>query len=170
MRTSTRSADSGFAFSEAAAPSSHSDTELRYQREELEARELPRGASLPRMRPSPKKRKFHTGSLERKHNNPSHVLESALVDPMLLAKTPILCNKYVVEAEKILNHVPTTLEVPRNGGRRATSMPRTTGHLAPPRDATPRSSREDLDSIRDAPRKKRPRRKKRPTLSKPNNF
>lgn len=121
---------------------------------------MARGASLPRMRPSPKKinaqqqkrQLHHSGSLDRKH-----VLESALVDPMLLAKTPILCNKYVVEGEKIVNH---NLVVPKVEKQRASSVPRTgTQHLAPPRDARSRSSsREDLDSIRDVLRRKRPSR------------
>lgn len=128
--------------------------------------ELPRGASLPRMRPSPKKvnaprKQFqHSGSLDRKH-----VLESALVDPMLLAKTPILCNKYVVEGgEKIVNH-NNTLDVPREK-QRASSVPRTSStgagagqHLAPPLVSSRASSREDLESIRDFPRRKRPPRK-----------
>lgn len=122
---------------------------------------MARGASLPRMRPSPKKQQQqqrnrqlqHSGSLDRKH-----VVESALVDPMLLAKTPILCNKYVVEGDRIVNH---NLVVPEVEKPRASSVPRTgTHHLAPPRDASSRSSsREDLDSIRDVPRRKRPTRK-----------
>lgn len=99
------------------------------------------------MRPSPKKRKpfQHSGSLDRKH-----VVESALVDPMLLAKTPILCNKYVVEGERIVNQ---TLDVPKEK-QRASSVPRQ--HLALPIVSSRASSREDLATI---PRRKRPSRK-----------
>lgn len=162
-RTSARSADSGYGFSEAAPPSSHSDTELRYARDEFEVCELPRGASLPRMRPSPKKPNARNnkqlqhqqsggGSLDRKH-----VLESALVDPLLLAKTPILCNKYVVEGgDRIVNH--SSLDVPKEK-ERASSVPRSQ-HLAPPLVSSRSSSRDDLNSIRDVPRRKRPSRKK----------
>lgn len=122
---------------------------------------MARGASLPRMRPTPKKpnaqqqkrqQLHHGGSLDRKH-----VVESALVDPMLLAKTPILCNKYVVEGERIVNN---SLVVPKVEKQRASSVPRTgMQHLATPRDGASRSSsRDDLDSIRDIPRRKRPSR------------
>lgn len=117
---------------------------------------MSRGASLPRMRPSPKKANQrnkpiqHGGSLDRKH-----ILESALVDPMLLAKTPILCNKYVVDGgEKIVNQ---SLDVPKER-QRASSVPRSQ-HLAPPMVSSRSSSREDLDSMRDFSRRKRPSRK-----------
>ncbi|KAJ3651694.1 hypothetical protein Zmor_017715 [Zophobas morio] len=176
MRTSTRSADSGFGRSEI-GHYSHSDTELRYHEEARD--HIPRGSSLPRMRPSqvsrfsdssvpPPRRKSpsvnrqstnsKTGSLDRRRSQKS--MEIIELDPIILAKTPILCNKYVVDKNEIAsNNIPgiTTRDMEGQGrspplDRRAKSLPRNQQYLEPPRVPSPSSS---SDGSRKSPRAKR---------------
>lgn len=104
-----------------------------------------------------------SGSLDRRKNHQSS--EIIELDPILLAKTPILCNKYVVDKNEITsNNIPgiTTRAMEGQGrtppqNRRAKSLPRTQQYLEPPRQSSPGSSSEG--STRRSPR---PKRKKSP--------
>lgn len=123
---------------------------------------MPRGRSLPRMRPQPNsgvprrqqaspKRQVYAGSLDRKAT-PRDMQIS--MDPALLAKTPVLCNRYVVDGVE-----PDNLPARHDGrlpGRRAQSAPRTQNYLAPPKPISRQPSREDLESVRGSSRRKRP--------------
>ncbi|XP_017770723.1 PREDICTED: uncharacterized protein LOC108558341 isoform X2 [Nicrophorus vespilloides] len=174
LRTSTRSADSGFAFSDV-GPSSHSDTELRFHEDHPVSK---RGQSLPRMQPSQRSRFSDEGppvrrpSPNARGNNPQRggsldrrrAPKVFDIDPSALAKAPVYCNRYVMDkADLVGNHVPgiTYNERPaRNAspplqGRRALSMPRSQHYLEPPRDPSPSSS-----SIRDDDQSKQQRRRK----------
>ncbi|KAH0808885.1 hypothetical protein GEV33_013907 [Tenebrio molitor] len=176
MRTSTRSADSGFGRSEI-GHYSHSDTELRYHEEARD--QIPRGSSLPRMRPSqaprfsdPSSRKSSgvskSGSLDRRRSHKS--TEMIELDPVLLAKTPILCNRYVVDQNEIVsNNIPgiTMRDMEGQGrtppsNRRAKSLPKNPQYLEPPRLPSPAPSSES--SVRKSPK---PRRKKSPPRHNP---
>lgn len=116
MRTSTRSADSGFGFSDVGGISSHSDTELRYFDERTSPPLVPtRAATLQRMRVSQQSRysdntvpvaknnlPLRGGSLDRR-KLPKHLD----LDPALLERVPVLCNKYVVNQKDVIsNHLP----------------------------------------------------------------
>ncbi|KAF2881335.1 hypothetical protein ILUMI_24834 [Ignelater luminosus] len=168
MRTSTRSADSGFGLSEI-GPSSYSDTDLsRYQDEYPR---FQRGISMPRMRPTqqsrysentvPKRRVLASnrqprgGSLDRRRE-PDNIIPT--LEPFVVANTPVLCNKYVVnQREPTVNHNPgrsSERSYQRRTssplqGRRAISMPRSQQlYLEPPREPSPMSTTDSLKTRR----------------------
>ncbi|GJQ78200.1 hypothetical protein Trydic_g2529 [Trypoxylus dichotomus] len=172
-RTSTRSADSGYEVSEL-GPTSHSDTELRYhdempklrtpqprsQRSRLSDGTIPAVKTLS----APSKQNPRGGSLDRRRM--AKTLDATL-DPLVLAKTPVFCNKYVVEATDmaVINHVTPPNRFERHSDRtvkqlpspvhtrRAVSMPRT-HYLEPPRAPSPAYT--EVESIRSSRRKKKP--------------
>ncbi|KAJ8940000.1 hypothetical protein NQ318_012922 [Aromia moschata] len=181
VRTSTKSADSGFALSDM-APTSHSDTELRYQDEVCR-----RGPPLSRNRPNrlsevtpPKTRQLQNSTSNRAPNSLPHPKSNSLdrkksprdleieLDPVLLANTPILCNKYVVgkndgfvaasPADKVyyINGPRKRRLGNASADRRAKSMPRNQHYLEPPRFPSPDpSERDDTESYRGGSRRKR---------------
>lgn len=130
----------------------------------------------PRRQNASPRRQLPAGPTD-KRNGPRDV--EAGLDPALLSKTPILCNKYAMDPqENNSNHLNPgdgrnhrrgasplpgkggTLPLPGRGasplpGRRAVSMPRSPAYLAPPREMSPHSSREDLDSVKMTSRRKR---------------
>lgn len=120
MRTSQRTTDSGYGLSEI-GPCSHSDTELRYfdegptprdfiQRTRYSQQSRFSDSNVPPPRGFPNntpRNQLRGGSLDRRKVPKS--LETSL-DPALLAKSPVLCNKYVVnenqsQRQNIGNHV-----------------------------------------------------------------
>ncbi|XP_074039791.1 potassium two pore domain channel subfamily K member galene isoform X2 [Leptinotarsa decemlineata] len=187
MRTSTRSADSGFGLSDV-RPSSHSDTDLRYN-----GGSGCRSSSVPRPRSSKwnrdsensNNRKIshisttssqfqgnhvqHRGhSLDRKRHLRDIEIE---LDPILLDNSSILCNKYVVgKNDGFARTIPGL--TPRQNEPRAVSMPpgkksrslsRNQNYLEPPsRFLSPESSEEeDMESVRGRSRRRSPRRRSR---------
>ncbi|KRT86556.1 hypothetical protein AMK59_965, partial [Oryctes borbonicus] len=96
---------------------------------------------------APTKQNLHGGSLDRRRM--AKTLD-ATIDPLVLAKTPVFCNKYVVEPTDmmVINHVTPPNRFERHSDRpakqlaspvhtrRAISMPRT-HYLEPPRDPSP---------------------------------
>lgn len=113
----------------------------------------------PRRQTASPRRQLQAGSLDRR-NGPRDV--EAGLDPAVLSKTPILCNKYAMDPlENNTNHLqPGDSRNHRRGasplpGRRAISMPRSPAYLAPPREMSPHSSREDLDTVKMTSRRKR---------------
>ncbi|KAF5303268.1 hypothetical protein FQA39_LY10007 [Lamprigera yunnana] len=173
MRTSTRSADSGFGLSEI-VPSSYSETDLtKYQDDSPKVQA--RGLSVPpRARPSQQSRSSDNtvsprktqqasrlprgGSLDRRRG-PKY-LENSL-EPMILANTPVLCNRYVIDLEEPTVNRITDERVQRGHnrrvsptrGRRAASTPRSR-YLEPPivnREPSP----ESIDSMKMSGRPKR---------------
>ncbi|XP_076255581.1 potassium two pore domain channel subfamily K member galene isoform X2 [Rhynchophorus ferrugineus] len=174
MRASGKSADSGYAVS-SALPSYHSDTELRYPDEFRSAPLQSRGSGLlnrpnrvsetsaPSRKSSAGQKNQRQdnfqrgGSLDRRKLDNRQKDNEVDVDPTLLAKTPILCNKYVVGTNDAFKS-----KVP---GRRAVSMPKTSNFLEPPRSYSPESSsdiEEGPESIRGSRRKIKPRRSRSP--------
>lgn len=171
VRTSTRSADSGFGLSEI-APSSYSDTDLSRFQDDYPRLPM-RGLSMPRTRPHPqfrarefgspqrrlqKGRNPHGGSLDRRREVKQ--LETSL-EPMILANTPVLCNKYAINRDYLSNNSAGTKEKINQRRtsspgqtRRALSMPRTQHYLEPPpnRDPSPVMS---MDSVKTSVRRKR---------------
>ncbi|XP_030755241.1 uncharacterized protein LOC115881747 isoform X2 [Sitophilus oryzae] len=185
VRTSGKSADSGYGVSDI-MPSYHSDTELRYPDDFDRSTPLhQRGSSLP-SRPnrftesSAPSRKFSAkdrnhrqnsvgqrgGSLDRKKYENQQKEKEVDVDPTLLAKTPILCNRYVVgRNDAFSSKVPgVTLRQSERYGRRAISVPKTSNYLAPPRSYTPESSSdpEEIDEPLRSRKKIKPRRSRSP--------
>ncbi|XP_066262092.1 uncharacterized protein galene isoform X1 [Euwallacea similis] len=163
VRTSAKSADSGYGLSDV-GPSYHSDTELRYPDEfNRTAPVLTRGASLPSRtnRYSEANSRGHRNQNKHKEDNSgkqkielNHKGNKELaLDPMLLADTPILCNKYVVGKQDVLsNHVPG-ITLRKNysedyaySARRARSMPKSSNLLELPRAYSPDSSSDKEDS------------------------
>lgn len=159
---------------------------FRYHEENRGHNELPRGSSLPRLRPSqisnfsdssvPSPNQKNTKSLSpppsqsvprkatssdrRKSQGRVEMIE---LDPILLSKTPILCNRYVLDKNEMLsNTIPgiTLREMEGQGktsppSRRAKSLPKNphTQYLEPPRFPSPESSSDS--SLRKSPRLKR---------------
>ncbi|XP_018561542.1 uncharacterized protein LOC108903740 isoform X2 [Anoplophora glabripennis] len=176
VRNSTRSADSGFELSDLGG-NYHSDTDLRYHEEVIR-----RGSTLPRVRGgrlsenNPPKNVLNSSqnrvnhlqqtpkgnSLDRKRFQRDVEIE---MDPILLAHTPILCNKYVVgKNDGFARSIPGITvrdsegvgKIPKVNDRRAKSMPRNQHYLEPPRFPSPDSSdREELESFRGGRRKHR---------------
>ncbi|KAL1502466.1 hypothetical protein ABEB36_007603 [Hypothenemus hampei] len=164
VRTSGKSADSGYGVSDI-GPVYHSDTELRYPNEFTHtAKTLSRGSSLPN-RPS----RYSQGNNVSKDQNQGkldvirsqrksegHKHNRGNLDPMSLVDTPILCNRYVVgEKDALNNHIPA---------RRAHSMPKSSNFLQPPRSYSPDSSsdKEDSDNRLQTRPKIKPKRSKSP--------
>ncbi|CAH1118689.1 unnamed protein product [Phaedon cochleariae] len=167
VRTSTKSADSGFAFSDI-GPASHSDTELRYDDHPN------RGVSLPRTRSYNKSQRASGNATPRKisqvnHSTPNHVYPQRgysldrkratkdveiELDPISLDNSSILCNRYVIGkndgfAKKIPGKGITLRqqEIQNRANsmpadRRAKSMPRTPNYLEPPRISSPDEEEE----------------------------
>ncbi|XP_050300144.1 uncharacterized protein LOC126738749 isoform X2 [Anthonomus grandis grandis] len=161
IRTSGKSADSGYGVSEN-GPVYHSDTELRYPDEFNHKPLTSRGASVPNSRPNRFSEPTKSATNHRVNNLPARgssldrkKVKEMEVDPMLLANTPILCNKYVIGADDIF-----TGKIP---ARRAVSAPRTSNYLQPPRSFTPESSSErDDEEIPKNRRKIKPKRSRSP--------
>ncbi|RZC36748.1 uncharacterized protein BDFB_006922 [Asbolus verrucosus] len=155
MRTSTRSADSGFGRSEI-GHYSHSDTELSLPRMRPPQNPRSSDASAP-LRKSPSTSRQHApkgGSLDRrKYQRNMEVIE---LDPIILAKTPILCNKYVMDKNEMVGNNIRDVEAQTQtspSSRRAKSLPRNQQYLEPPRIPSPASSSEG--SSRRSPRTRR---------------
>ncbi|KAJ8953700.1 hypothetical protein NQ314_007309 [Rhamnusium bicolor] len=157
-----------------------SDGSLRDQYHDEVSR---RGSVVPRARPSrlsdvtPPKIRQNQNSIQSRPNSVQNAKGNSLdrrklqeieMDPILLANTPILCNKYVVgKNDGFARSIPgkgiTTREMEGVGrtpstpsDRRAKSMPRNQHYLEPPRFPSPESSdREDADSFRGEHRRKR---------------
>ncbi|KAJ8917299.1 hypothetical protein NQ315_002317 [Exocentrus adspersus] len=171
VRNSTRSADSGFPLSDF-SPNSHSDSELRYH-DELVRKDM--SASRPQ-RPNrysevnPPKGRLNVAQNRTNNYNPKvnsldrRKLAEIEVDPVLLANTAILCNKYVVgKNDGFARSIPgkgITVRDMEGAGKvqdkRAKSMPRNQHYLEPPRFPSPDSSERDDESMRDGRRRQRP--------------
>lgn len=159
-RTSQKSADSGFGFSEI-SPVSYSDTDLRYH----EAAGVPmsqhqiRGSSLPRMRASQISR-FSDSSVPvpAYSSTKSHQTRGGSLDNRKTSKaidseadkTPVLCNKYVIDKMDGGNSKTTAVDISME--RRSKSMPRTQNYLQAP-SAGP-SDYSEMDSIKADSRKR----------------
>ncbi|XP_044260312.1 uncharacterized protein LOC123008529 [Tribolium madens] len=169
VRTSTKSADSGFGRSEI-GHYSHSDTELRYH-EDSRDQHTSRGSSLPRMRPSQISR-FSDSSVPQNRRKSSQTRKSGSLDrrkdhdmiemdPIILAKTPILCNKYVVDKNEITSNNIPGITMRELEGQGAKSLSRNPQYLELPRASSPGSSSQG------SRRSPRPRRKKSPVRHNP---
>ncbi|XP_018323541.1 uncharacterized protein LOC108735848 isoform X1 [Agrilus planipennis] len=161
VRTSTRSADSGFDYGDV-NPLSHSDTEIRVH-EELPPMKV-RGASLPRMKPGQNSRfremstvnqrpnQYGAGRVQQRGGSLDRRRAPKVWDPSLDLNTfpdaPVLCNKYALEGPEIeSNHIQRggiRRSFERSRGRRAVSMPRTHNYLELPVPVSPARSTEDL--------------------------